>query len=112
MDKERFVAASKSGVPTWLENKHMGMSKTRSAKHLVTSKSNEALSPQQPTLEMNFQQRRNLLKVQKMKNTHELEVSHKELKFDSMFEKINNVSEGKGKLSVFYKNAPTKNSSK
>ena len=89
------------------------MSKTRSAKQLAPSKSNEALSFQQPTLEMNFQQRRNMLKVQKqMQNNNEMESSHKELRIDSLFEKNNNYSEAKGKLSMFYKNAPAKNNSK
>ena len=87
------------------------MNKTRSAKHLAPSKSGEMISPQQQTLEFTFHQRRNMLKVQKMQNNDQ-ENSQKDLKMDSMFNKINNVSEVKGKLSVFYKNAPTKNSSK
>lgn len=102
---------SKVSIPTCLDHKQMGMNKTRSAKHLASSKSNEALSPQQPTLEMNFQQRRNMLKVQKMKN-NDSESSKNEYNIDSMFEKINNVSDGKGKLSMFYKNAPAKNINK
>ena len=87
------------------------MNKTRSAKHLAPSKSGEMSSPQQQTLELTFHQRRNMLKVQKMQN-NEQDNYQKDQNIDLMFNKISNASEVKGKLSVFYKNAPAKNISK
>lgn len=84
------------------------MNKTKSAKQLVPSKSGELLTMQKQPLELNFQQRRNLMKVQKLQNKPELSISNVDVKLDFMLNRMNSDSNAVGQLNAFYQNTPNK----